>query len=85
MTQPLSDVYRYIVKELAPSAHKPDEPALSIVCEPIKVPGEPNTSNTITLHLHDGTTQAEAQAIASTLQAKVKALCHVQAVVDGVV
>ena len=85
MTQPLSGVYRYIVKELAPSAHKPEEPALSIVCEPINVAGEPSASGTITLHLHDGTTQAEAQEMASTLQAKVKALCHVQAVVDGVV
>jgi hypothetical protein len=85
MTQPLSDVYRYIVKELAPSAHKPEEPALSIVCEPINVAGEPSASGTITLHLHDGTTQAEAQEMASILQAKVKALCHVQAVVDGAV
>jgi len=68
MTQPLSDVYRYIVKELAPSAHKPDEPALSIVCEPISVSGEPSASGNITLHLPDGTTPAEAQAIASSLQ-----------------
>jgi hypothetical protein len=85
MTQPRSDVYRYIVKELAPSPHKPDEPALTIICEPIKVPGEPITSNTITLHLQDGTTPAEAQAMASTLQTKVKALCYVQAAADGAV
>jgi hypothetical protein len=82
MNQPLSDVYRYIVKELAPSVHKPDEPALIIVCEPFS---EPGTSNTITLHLQDGTTPAEAQAMASTLQAKVKALCYVQAAADEVV
>jgi hypothetical protein len=85
MTQPLSDVYRYIVKELAPSEHKPDEPALSIVCEPLSVPGETSNSGTITLHLQDGTTPAEAQAMANTLQRKVKALCHVQAAVDGAV
>lgn len=85
MPQPLSDVYRYIVKELVPSARKPDEPALSIVCEPMNVPGEPSVTGTITLQLHDGTTQAEAQEMVSTLQAKVKALCHVQAVVDGAV
>lgn len=85
MTQPLSDVYRYIVKELAPGAHHPDEPALSIVCEPISVSGEPSAGGTITLHLQDGTTPAEAQAIASSLQAKVKALCQVHAKVDGAI
>ncbi|WAC43561.1 hypothetical protein OU997_14985 [Pseudomonas sp. SL4(2022)] len=78
MTQSVSDVYRYIVRELAPSVHKPDVAALSIVCELINVPGEPSAGGTITLHLHDGTTPEEAQAMASTLQAKVKALCHVQ-------
>lgn len=83
MTQPLSDVYRYIVKELAPSSHNLDEPALSIVCEPLSVPGKPSNSGTITLHLQDGTTPAEAQAMASTLQSKVKALCHVQVTKDA--
>ncbi len=82
MTQPLSDVYRYIVKELAPSAHKPDEPSLTIVCEPLGVPGKSSKSGTLTLHLQDGTTPAEAQVIAHTLQSKVKAVCHVQAPTD---
>lgn len=85
MTQPLSDVYRYIVKELAPGVHHPDELALSIVCEPISVAGEPSAGGNITQHLQDGTTPAEAQAIASSLQAKVKALCQVHAKVDGAI
>jgi hypothetical protein len=83
MTQPLSDVYRYIVKELAPTPHTPEEPALTIVCEPINEPGTSSLSKTITLHLQAGTTRAEAEAIADTLRSKVKALCYVQAEQDS--
>lgn len=75
MTQPHSDVYRYIVKELKPSAHKPDEASLSIVCEPVNAPGH---QSTVTLHLEAGTTLAEAQEIAATLHSKVKGLFHTQ-------
>ncbi|WP_339079301.1 hypothetical protein [Pseudomonas sp. TMP9] len=75
MNQPYSDVYRYIVKELTPTAHKPDEVSLSIVCEPVNAPGH---QSTVTLHLEPGTTMAEAQEIADTLQSKVKGLFHTQ-------
>jgi hypothetical protein len=85
MNQPYSDVYRYIVRELAPTAHKPDELPLSIVCEPLSVPGKANTGRKITLHLQAGTTAAEAQSIADTLQAKVKELSHAQVITEEAV
>ena len=40
MNQPYSDVYRCIVKELTPTAHKTDEVSLSIVCVPVNPPGQ---------------------------------------------
>jgi hypothetical protein len=83
MTQPQSAVYRYIVKELAPTAQQPNETPLSIVCEPISVAGAPSHHGTVTLHLDAGTTPAEAEQIANTLQTKVKALFHVQTPIGG--
>jgi hypothetical protein len=83
MTPPLPDIYRYIVKALAPTAHKPNETPLTIVCEPLTVLGYLSISSTITMHLKTGTNRAEAQAMNSKMQTKVKALCHVQAAADG--
>lgn len=82
MTQPLSAVYQYIVRELEPTEHALDEAPVSIVCEPVKVPGSPSAHGRITMHLGAGTTLEEAQAIASTLQAKVKGLFHLKASAD---
>jgi len=39
MPKPSSAVYGYIVKELAPTEHEPDEASITIVCEPFGVPG----------------------------------------------
>ena len=79
MNHTQSDIYRYIVKELAPSAHEPEAVQLIIVCEPLNPSGEASTDGAITLHLQAGTTLAEAQAIANTLQHKVKVVCRLQA------
>lgn len=82
MIPPLSAVYRCIVKALAPTAHTPDETPLTIVCEPLTVRGDLSISSTITMQLKAGTTRAEAQAMASKMQVKVKAPCHVQSATD---
>jgi len=74
-----SDMYRYIVKELTPSTHEPAAVLLTIVCEPLNPSAEASRNGAITLHLQAGTTLAEAQAIANTLQSKVKTVCQVQA------
>ncbi|WP_171017158.1 MULTISPECIES: hypothetical protein [unclassified Pseudomonas] len=59
-----------------------DEAPVSIVCEPVKVPGSPSTHGRITMHLEAGTTLEEEQAIAKTLQTKVKGLFHLKASED---
>ncbi len=73
-----SDVYDYIVRELAPTDHWPDEAPVTIVCEPLAVPGGQRARGTITMRLKAGTTPDEARAIASTLQTSVKGLCHLE-------
>jgi hypothetical protein len=85
MTQPLSAVYQYIVRELAPTEHAPDEAPVSIVCEPLHAPGSPTSQGRIILHLEKGTTLEEAQAIAKTLQTKVKGLFHLKASEEDVI
>ena len=78
MPKPKSAVYDYIVREVAPTDHEPDEAPLNIVCEPLSLPGEASAGGTITMRLKAGTTPEEARAIASTLQARVKGLCHLE-------
>jgi hypothetical protein len=78
MPTPSSAIYDYIVKELAPTEHEPDEAPITIVCEPHSVPGGASTRGTISMRLKAGTTPEEARAIASTLQARVKGLCHLE-------
>jgi hypothetical protein len=51
MTLPLSAVYSYIVRDLAPGEDEPDEAPLTIVCEPLDVPAGASTHGTIILHL----------------------------------
>ena len=82
MSQPISAVYQYIVRELAPTEHALDEAPISIVCEPVKVPGGSSAHGRIIMHLETGTTLEEAQAIAKTLQTKVKELFHLKASAD---
>lgn len=79
MPIPSSAVYDYIVRELAPTEHEPDEAPLTIVCEPVTGSGGASARGTLSLRLKAGTTPEEARAIASTLQARVKGFCHLQA------
>jgi hypothetical protein len=79
MTKPISAIYKYIVRELAPSEHEPDESPITIVCEPLGVPGGSSARGAMSMRLKAGTTPEEARAIASTLQARVKGLCHLEA------
>ncbi len=74
MSKPSSAIYDYIVRELAPTDHEPDEAPITIVCEPRGVPGEAGARGPMSMRLKEGTTAEEARAIASTLQAKVKGL-----------
>jgi len=78
MPTPSSSIYDYIVRELAPTEHEPDEAPITIVCEPLSVPGRKGTRSTISMRLKAGTTPEEARAIADTLQARVKRLCHLE-------
>lgn len=82
MSKPKSAIYNYIVRELAPTEHEPDEAPITIVCEPLGVPGGASGCGAITLRLKAGTTPEDARAIASTLQARVKGLCHLEAAGD---
>lgn len=82
MTKPYSAIYQYIVRELAPTEHEPDESPITIVCEPLGVPGGSSARGTMSMRLKVGTTPEEARAIASTLQAKVKGLCQLGAADD---
>lgn len=83
MPQPQSAIYQYIVRELAPTEHEPDEAPITILCEPLTVPGGSSARGTMSMRLKAGTNHEEARAIASTLQAKVKAVCHLEASGDG--
>ncbi|MGR3890020.1 hypothetical protein [Pseudomonas sp. 1152_12] len=85
MTQPLSAVYQYIVRELAPTEHAPDEAPVSIICQPLHATASSPAQGRITLHLERGTTLEEAQAIAKTLQTKVKGMFHLKASEDEVI
>lgn len=76
MSKPRSAIYDYIVRELAPTEHEPDEAPITIVCEPLRMSDGARARDTIFMRLKAGTTPEEAQAIASTLQARVKGLCH---------
>lgn len=78
MPKPSSAHYGYIIRELAPTEHAPDEAPITIVCEPLGVPGGADACGTITMRLTAGTTPEEARAIASALQARVKGLCRLE-------
>ncbi|MBK6854287.1 MAG: hypothetical protein IPG93_22565 [Burkholderiales bacterium] len=78
MPTPTTAVYDYIVRELAPTDHEPDEAPITIVCEPLSVPDGSTDRRTISLRLKSGTTPDEARAIAGTLQARVKGLCQLE-------
>lgn len=79
MPTPTSAVYAYIVRELAPTDHEPDEAPIAIVCEPLGMPDGSRARSRISLRLKAGTTPEEARAIASMLQTKVKGLCQLEA------
>ena len=79
MSKPRSAIYDYIVRELAPNEHEPSEAPITIVCEPQNAVDGVNPQGAISIRLMAGTTPEEARAIASTLQAKVKRLCHIEA------
>jgi hypothetical protein len=83
MLKPNSAIYDYIVRELAPTEHEPDEAPVTIVCKPLSVPGGTSVRGTMSMRLKAGTTPEEARAIASTLQAKVKGLCLLEVSGDG--
>lgn len=74
-----SAIYDYIVRKLAPTEHEPDEAPITIVCEPLSVQDGSPTRSKISMRLKAGTTPEEARAIANTLQARVKGLCHLDA------
>jgi hypothetical protein len=78
MSPPSTAIYDYIVRELAPTDHEPDEAPIAIVCEPLsRLDGSP-ARGTVSTRLLAGTTPEEVRANASTLQAKVKGLCHLE-------
>ena len=79
MSKPSSAIYDYIVRELAPTEHESDEAPITIICEPLSVAGGSSARGRISMRLKAGTTPEEARAIASTLQARVKGLCHLEA------
>ena len=78
MSRSNSAIYDYIVRELAPTEHDADEAPITIVCEPLNLDGS-SAGGTISMRLKAGTTPDEARAIASSLQARVKGLCHLEA------
>jgi hypothetical protein len=79
MSKPSSAIYDYIVRELTPTEHEPDEAPITIVCEPLSVGEGASSRGAISMRLMAGTTPEEARAIASTLQTRVKGLCHLEA------
>jgi len=82
MSNSSSAIYDYIVRELAPNEHDPDEAPITIVCEPLSMLDGAPARGSISMRLMAGTTPDEARAIASTLQARVKGLCHLEASSD---
>jgi hypothetical protein len=82
MPIPSTAIYDYIVRELAPTEHEPDEAPITIVCEPLSVPDGSGARGTMFMRLKAGTTPEEARAIASSLQVSVKGLCHLEASSD---
>lgn len=78
MPRQVSAVYRYVIRELAPSEQEADEASITIVCEPL-TEGEAPPGEHLSMRLKAGTTPEEARAIASTLQARVKGLCRLEA------
>lgn len=78
MSPPNTAIYDYIVRELAPADHEPDEAPITIVCEPLSMLDGSPARGSISMRLMAGTTPEEARAIATTLQAKVKGLCHLE-------
>lgn len=79
MPTPNTAIYDYIVRELAPTEHAPDEAPITIVCEPLsRLDGSP-ARGSIALRLLAGTTPEQARGIASLLQARVKGLCDLAA------
>jgi len=60
MLKPSSAIYDYIVRELAPSDHEPDEAPINIVCEPLGVTAGVSTRGIITMRLKAGTTPSRS-------------------------
>lgn len=83
MSIPSSAIYDYIVRELAPTEHEPDEAPITIVCEPLSGAEGSGPRGKISMRLKAGTTPEEARDIASSLQAKAKGLCQLEASGDG--
>lgn len=83
MTTPFSAVYKYIVRELSPAEQHSEEAPITIVCEPSGSSLSEGGRAVTSMRLFPGTTPDEANAIAATLQAKVKRLCHVGASGDA--
>lgn len=79
MSSPNSAIYDYIVRELAPTDHGADEAPITIDCEPLSTLDGSTPGGKISMRLMAGTTPEEARAIASTLKARVKGLCHLEA------
>lgn len=79
MSSSNSAIYDYIVRELAPNDHGADEAPITIDCEPLSPLDGSTPAGKISMRLMAGTTPEEARAIASTLKARVKGLCHREA------
>ncbi len=62
MPMPSSAIYDYIVRELAPTEHEPDEAPITIICEPLGVPSGASARGTLSMRLKAGTTAEEARA-----------------------
>lgn len=84
MSQPSTAIYDYIVRELAPAEHEPDEAPITIDCEPLSLLDGSPVRGRISMRLMAGTTPEEARGIASVLKARVKGLCHLEASGDEV-
>jgi hypothetical protein len=79
MSKPNSAFCDCIVRALAPTEHGPDEAPITMVCEPLSLGDGVSPRGAMSMPLMAGTTREEARAIASTLQARVKRLCHLDA------
>jgi len=85
MLKPSSAIYDCIAGELARTHHEPDGAPITVVCEPLDLPGGSSTRGVITMRLKSATTPEESRAIASTLQAVVKGPCQLKASGDEAV